>query len=574
MNPGGSIRSKIWRCVLVALAGYFIATLSSFYSNMTQYDRLSHLGEVHFPMAALGSDLLHTFKKQTERYEDAFLTGENDLAGQGNELSATLTEQLDQLQNAVNLSPHQPISAERIEKLKQDYNAYAQVAAEVYTSVAEVEFSIALQKKVQQLGRMQRSLFEQFTDLDEKMTSSFVAEIEKNKAKSLYSTFFLCGLFILVLLAVTLIVDRVANRLLVSPLTNIQDNVQRFSHSQEVIKPDVIHSTDEIGQLARAFWEMTENLKTTTVSKKYVDNVIRNMSGGLVVIRPDGNIQTVNQRTLEMFGYCEEELLGKPATIFFAPNNEPLLCPSRIDKLMKDGTVKDLETLCCTKSGRLFPSHFSGSAMHNEQNVLEGIICVFNDITELKNAELNLKRMAHYDALTGLANRNLFFERLESAIAEAKRDDRIFALLYLDLDNFKPINDTLGHDIGDQVLQTVAERLHELVRAGDTVARMGGDEFTVILSALLTPQDAEMIARKIVKEISRPIPLDGSSHTLGVSIGISIFPENGTHIESLVTKADHAMYAAKESGRNTYCRYTEGTKSQFSLPGLHDTPKG
>lgn len=558
MRNGGSIRSKIWRCVLVALIGYFVATLSSFYSNMSQYDRLSLLVQVHFPQATLGNDILYSFKRQTERYEEAFLTGESELAGQGNDLSASLSTMLDQLLEAVERYPHPQVTPDYIRGLRDEYRAYAHLAGKVYAQVADVESSLDLQKEVGQLGRAQRHLLTAFTELNKRLNTFFITEIEENKNKSLRSTIFLGALFVLVLLTVTLIIDRVAHRLLITPLAKLQENVHRFSRTQDVIRPEQTSTTDEIGHLAKAFWEMTKNLKATTVSKKYVDNIIRNMTGGLVVVSPAGAIQTVNQRTLTMFGYREDELLGTMASTLFTPDDEAVLSPDLINTLVTNGPLKDADVTCLTKAGRRFPAHFSGSAMHNEEGALEGIICVINDITELKNAEHTLRKMAHYDALTGVANRNLFFERLANSIREAQRDERIFALLYLDLDNFKPINDSMGHDAGDLVLKTVASRLQEVVRTGDTVARMGGDEFTIILHALHSAADAEILARKISEIISAPFVVNGSGCTLGASIGISLFPDDGADTEILVNKADYAMYQAKAAGRNTFRRFTKG----------------
>ncbi len=557
MSGGGSIRARIWRCVLVALIGYFVATMASFYLNMSQYDRLSKLVQVHFPQATLGNDILYTFKKQTERYEEAFLTGESELAAQTDGLSADLSTMLDTLLVAIKNSPHPQVSPAYVQKLRDDYRDYAHLASNVYAHVSEVESSLDLQKEVAQLGRSQRHLLAGFTDLDKRLNTFLISEIEENKTKSLKSTIFLGTLFVLVLLTVTLIIDRVAHRLLITPLAKLQENVHKFSRTQDAIRPEQAGATDEIGRLAKAFWEMTQNLKVTTVSKKYVDNIIQNMTGGLVVVSPSGTIQTVNQVTLAMFGYNEDELLGKMAATLLTPEDESLFSASLINTLEKNGPMKDREITCLTKNGRRFPAHFSGSAMHHEAGSLEGIICVFNDITELKKAEHTLKKMAHYDALTGVANRNLFFEKLENSIRDAQREERIFALLYLDLDQFKAINDSMGHEIGDLVLKTVASRLQEVVRTGDMVARMGGDEFTIILNALHSPADAELLAKKITKTIAAPVAANGFDCTLGVSIGISLFPKDGSHTEILVNKADYAMYLAKASGRNTFCRFTE-----------------
>ncbi|PKN15797.1 MAG: hypothetical protein CVU68_13280, partial [Deltaproteobacteria bacterium HGW-Deltaproteobacteria-3] len=404
MSDGGSIRSRIWRCVLVALIGYFVATMASFYLNMSQYDRLSKLVQVHFPQATLGNDILYTFKKQTERYEEAFLTGESELASQTDGLSADLSSMLDALLGAIKNSPHPQVSPAYVQKLRDEYRDYAHIASNVYAHVSEVESSLDLQKEIAQLGRSQRHLLAGFTDLDKRLNTFLISEIEENKTKSLKSTIFLGTLFVLVLLTVTLIIDRVAHRLLITPLAKLQENVHKFSRTQDAIRPEQASARDEIGRLAKAFWEMTQNLKVTTVSKKYVDNIIKNMTGGLVVVSPSGTIQTVNQVTLTMFGYTEDELLGKMAASLLTPEDESLFSSSLINTLEKNGPMKDREITCLTKNGRRFPAHFSGSAMHHEAGSLEGIICVFNDITELKKAEHTLKKMAHYDALTGVAN--------------------------------------------------------------------------------------------------------------------------------------------------------------------------
>jgi diguanylate cyclase (GGDEF)-like protein len=178
---------------------------------------------------------------------------------------------------------------------------------------------------------------------------------------------------------------------------------------------------------------------------------------------------------------------------------------------------------------------------------------VFNDVTELKEAEEKLTRLAHHDPLTGLPNRNLFFDRLEHALHDAKRHGRIFALLYLDLDKFKPINDTLGHEFGDQALREVSQRLNKTLRSDDTVARVGGDEFIIILNGLPDSAATEPLAEKVVKAVLAPLKMGSLTHQLGASVGISMFPRDGKDMDTLICQADKAMYAAKKSGGNGYC---------------------
>jgi diguanylate cyclase (GGDEF)-like protein/PAS domain S-box-containing protein len=186
-----------------------------------------------------------------------------------------------------------------------------------------------------------------------------------------------------------------------------------------------------------------------------------------------------------------------------------------------------------------------------------GYVCVVRDITARKEAEEQIRWLAYHDSLTRLPNRALFHDRLEQAIARAKRTSESVALLYIDLDGFKPINDTYGHDQGDDLLRQVATRLEQSVRAEDTVSRIGGDEFVVLLPFLTTPEEAPQVAQRIHDSLSTPFQLFQSPEQealprVSACIGISIFPEHGTDGPSLLRSADEAMYRAKRGGPGTY----------------------
>jgi len=173
-------------------------------------------------------------------------------------------------------------------------------------------------------------------------------------------------------------------------------------------------------------------------------------------------------------------------------------------------------------------------------------------ITRLKQTNEQILHLAQHDTLTALPNRILFYDRLNQAITRSRRDKELFAVLFLDLDGFKVINDTLGHDAGDALLCEVAKRIVACVRDSDTVARMGGDEFTVILSNVRTPDSKDRVAKEIIEALARPFTINGKNCSVSVSIGISIYPDNGKTAEQLVKLADAAMYLAKNSGKNCY----------------------
>jgi len=173
-------------------------------------------------------------------------------------------------------------------------------------------------------------------------------------------------------------------------------------------------------------------------------------------------------------------------------------------------------------------------------------------ITRLKQTNEQILKLAQHDTLTALPNRILFYDRLDQAMTRASRDKGSFAILFIDLDDFKIVNDTLGHDAGDALLREAAKRITACVRKSDTVARMGGDEFTVIISNARTPNSVERVAKKIVANLASPFDLNGKFCSVSASIGIALYPVNGNTAEQLVKVADDAMYTAKSSGKNCY----------------------
>lgn len=257
-----------------------------------------------------------------------------------------------------------------------------------------------------------------------------------------------------------------------------------------------------------------------------------------------------NKMFVEFFGLAVEDLIGKHVREVLGEavyreieghfvqvlQGHPVTYP-RTRKL-QNGESRYLEI-------RLLP-HIG------EQGKVLGCFAVITDITEHKLTEERIQRVAHHDSLTGLPNRLLFNDRLNQAISLAKRDSRQFALLYLDLDKFKPVNDALGHTAGDELLKSVAARIQHQVRESDTVARVGGDEFTVILHDIVRREDAETVARKIIAVLAAPFQLDSQKQSvdIGTSIGIAVYPTDARDADALVKAADAAMYSAKQAGNS------------------------
>jgi diguanylate cyclase (GGDEF)-like protein len=221
--------------------------------------------------------------------------------------------------------------------------------------------------------------------------------------------------------------------------------------------------------------------------------------------------------------------------------------------LIKSGNrVDHFETVRWGKGKKPIDVSVTISALKDSDGNIIGASKIARDITERKASQERVEYLAYHDPLTGLPNRALLAERMKTAIGNASRYSFQFALLFVDLDRFKPINDSLGHEIGDKLLKIVAERMQSMVRQADTVSRLGGDEFVVLLSRIQAASDAARVATNILATLSNPYPVEQHVLVLTASIGISIYPDSGKDASSLLRSADAAMYSAKRQGRNRY----------------------
>ena len=274
-----------------------------------------------------------------------------------------------------------------------------------------------------------------------------------------------------------------------------------------------------------------------------------------------GAFLEVNQRASEMLGYTRDELLEMTIGDL-SENKPPYTGPNLFTEMQKarSGMPQTFDWRSKTKDGRLLWVELSiRRATFGGRNFL---LSTAREISRRKEAEGQLKRMAEFDLLTGLANRGVFVAEVARAIERARRGERSFAVLYLDLDHFKDVNDTLGHPIGDRLLQSVAERLRANMRTADTLARFGGDEFALLMLGISDPTDAGVLADKLLQIMAEPFLLDGNQIQSGVSIGVAIYEPDAADAETLLAHADVALYRAKLEGRHTYRFFTEAMDTE------------
>ena len=275
-----------------------------------------------------------------------------------------------------------------------------------------------------------------------------------------------------------------------------------------------------------------------------------------------GNIKTWNEGSFKLFGYTADEVKGANIQALYSPENEfPL---DELLSILNEEQKLNTEIFMLKKDGSTIICDISLSLLRDHINNIEGYIGYIQDITEKKETQKlleeqtkKLRYQAHHDMLTGLPNRTLFKERLERTIIEATRHRNNFALFFIDLDQFKKINDSLGHHVGDEVLIEAAKRLKNSLREEDTLSRLGGDEFTVILKDIKVPKNAATVAQKILNRMKEPIKIADHTLHISASIGIALYPDDATNMDDLIKYADAAMYKAKDEGRNNFQFYSE-----------------
>ena len=297
--------------------------------------------------------------------------------------------------------------------------------------------------------------------------------------------------------------------------------------------------------------------------------VFGNTQEGVVITDRTGRILRVNPAVCGITGYSEQELVGNTMRLLRSGRHDATFYDRMWAAIRADGFWQG-EIWNRRKGGDVYPELLTISTVRDGNGAITNYVGTFTDITYLKQSEQQLERLAHHDALTGLPNRLLLLSRLEHALERTRRNAGIGAVLFVDLDRFKNVNDSLGHPAGDELLIAVARRLRARLRDTDTLARLGGDEFVVILEEVATAEKAAGIAQELINRVSESFQLSGDNEVyIGASIGISMFPSDGEHAAELIQHADTALYEAKEAGKRTYRFYraelTEAANARLDL---------
>jgi diguanylate cyclase (GGDEF)-like protein/PAS domain S-box-containing protein len=309
--------------------------------------------------------------------------------------------------------------------------------------------------------------------------------------------------------------------------------------------------------IRRALTEKDEQVARRVAEKslRLAASVYDASNEGIMIADANNLIIATNPAFTTITGYTQEEVMGKDPRILKSDYHDLVFYQSMWKEINTNGYWQG-EIWDKRKNGEIYPKWLTINTVINEDGAIQQRVAMFTDITQRREAETLIWRQANFDLLTKLPNRQMFHDRLEQHIKKANRAVRPLALMFLDLDRFKEVNDTLGHDIGDALLMDAAQRLISCVRDTDTVARLGGDEFTIILSELDDIRSVDRVAQEILSQLSEPFLLGSEVVYISASIGITLYPEDAAEIEILLKNADQAMYAAKSLGRNRYTYFT------------------
>ncbi|MEW5008852.1 MAG: EAL domain-containing protein [Cycloclasticus sp.] len=338
-----------------------------------------------------------------------------------------------------------------------------------------------------------------------------------------------------------------------SAMLGVNFSAEKHNNSTQGVSSDglavIISIVVIIIILVSIFIPLFLRYKQTVKELKFSARVFSNTHEGIMITESDGRIIEVNPAFSAITGYPSEEVMGLTPRIFRSGKHEQAFYEDMWQSLVEQGHWHG-EVWNRNKRGEVFAELLDISALKDANGNTINYVAIFSDITRSKEQQTELELMAHYDALTQLPNRALFYDRFLQAVARSKRSSSLLAVCFLDLDDFKRVNDTRGHHIGDQLLVAVAERIKSNLREEDTISRQGGDEFTLLLGDIEHVHQADSLLSRIVEVLAEPYEIDGQTIDISVSLGATLYPADDGDIDTLIRHADKAMYQAKLAGKN------------------------
>lgn len=385
---------------------------------------------------------------------------------------------------------------------------------------------------------------------------------ERLANKALKTPLVFYTVFILIVFVITILLSQILKKRLVEEIKHIayvMKKARTHNKSNELLD---ISGQDEIAVMANEFNQLMIERSENEEQLKLAAQFFIEAHDGIFIMKTDGTIININPAFSEITGYGRKDVLGRNLNILNSEKQSKQFYHDIWECVIARGYWKG-EVWNCKKNGELYAELLTISSLKDNSGKTLHYMGLFADITQIKNQHHTLEQMAHYDALTLLPNRTLFIDRFNQAVAHADRMKSSLAICFIDLDNFKPINDNYGHSIGDKILIEVANRIKSNLRTGDTVSRQGGDEFALLLSDIQTFGDCEDILKRIYTSLTQPFIYEDISYVITASTGVTLYPNDHSDLDTLIRHADQAMYQIKLSGGNGYHLFNKEKDQQI-----------
>jgi len=448
----------------------------------------------------------------------------------------------------------QKISVEIIdEKVKVDIRPALNAIAKLKRSTELMDPELWWQLATQRLGLLHKVSSIIITD---------IIALETAQNNQLKTPLIFYTIFVLVVLVIASSLSKMLKGRLVEQIKYIASFMRKSRENRQNNQLLDISGQDEIAIMAKEFNQLMIERSANEEQLKLAAQVFIEAHDGIFITETDGTIIDVNPAFCKITGYERKEVLGKNPSILNSQKQSKQFYTEMWQCLLAHGYWKG-EVWNRKKNGEFYAELLTISSLKDNSGKTLHYMGLFADITQIKNQHRTLEQMAHYDALTLLPNRTLFIDRFNQAISHADRAKNSLAICFLDLDNFKPINDNFGHNVGDKILIEVAKRIKNNLRSGDTVSRQGGDEFALLLSDVGSFADCEDILKRIHNSLAQPFIFDGSCHVITASTGVTLYPHDQGDLDTLIRHADQAMYQVKLSGRHGYRLFNKEEDQQI-----------
>lgn len=471
------------------------------------------------------------------------------------------------LRNFLDVIEQYELNIDKISQLKRQNIPVATIDARVKVDISPAVEAILKLKRTTHLmtPKLWWQLATHRLNLLHSVSSTIINDIitlEKVRNKQAKTPLIIYTFFVIAVLVISCFLSQLIKKRLVAQIKNIANSMRQSRVNKQSSQLLNIEGNDEIAEMSSEFNQLMMERSVSEEQLKLAAQVFVEAHDGIFITETNGTIIDVNPAFCQITGYDREEILGKNPKVLNSKKQDKQFYSDMWSCVLSHGYWKG-EVWNRKKNGELYAELLTISSLKDSSGKTLHYMGLFADITQLKNQHSKLEQMAHYDALTLLPNRTLFIDRFNQAIIHANRSKSELAICFIDLDNFKPINDNYGHNVGDKILVEVAQRIKSNLRTGDTISRQGGDEFALLLSDIRNFEDCQDILQRIHSSLAKPFMLGDVYYNITASTGVTLYPHDQGDLDTLIRHADQAMYQIKLSGGDGFRLFNKEKDQQI-----------